>query len=152
MRRSGFPSWLLVMCLLVLTSCELQRSDDSAGDIAQPVPSVVITQAQEGFTPPEAGAVQTGDAIIRLQPNAQQIEVGATLPVEVRLANVTNLVGADVELRFNPAVLQVQDADPNTAGIQIQPGDFLAANLVVTNHADNTTSTIRYAMTQSATD
>ena len=150
MRRSGFPIWLLVISLLVLTSCELQRSDDSAGDIAQPVPSVVITQAQEGFTPPEGGAAQTGNAIIRLQPNAQQIEVGAILPVEVRLANVTNLVGADVELRFNPAVLQVQDADPNAAGIQVQPGDFLAANFVVMNSADNTTGIIRYALTQLA--
>lgn len=156
MGKLSLPNWFWVICLLALglAGCELTRSDDTGGDIAQPVPSVVIQETivtpegQEEFAPPQAA--QTGNAIIRTQPNDQQINPGDTTTVEVRLVSVTNLVGADVELRFDPAILQVQDADSNASGVQIQPGDFLAANFVVTNSADNATGIIRYALTQLA--
>jgi LysM repeat protein len=156
MGKLSLPNWFWVICLLAfgLAGCELTRTDDSSGDIAQPVPSVVIPetavvpQGEAEFAPPEAA--QAANAIIRPQPPEQQINVGDTATVEIRLADVTNLVGADVELRFDPAILQVQDADPNANGVQIQPGDFLAANFVVTNNADNSTGIIRYALTQLA--
>jgi LysM repeat protein len=99
--------------------------------------------------PNRAAAVQTG-TVVRVAPASQQIEVGQTTTVEVRIDDVTDMAAAEVELQFSAAVLQVQDADPAKEGVQIQPGDFPAPDFVVENAADNATGIIRYALTQLA--
>ncbi len=63
---------------------------------------------------------------------------------------MSGLWAAEIELRFNATVLQVQDADPGQAGVQIQPGDFPSPDLVVMNAADNAAGGVRYALTQIA--
>lgn len=146
MLRHKLPYLLLgsVILLAGLTGCDLRRE---VADITQAVPDVVATAEQEGF---EAPAAQVENAILRIQPSTQQLNVGAVATVEIQIANVADLAGADVELRFNPAVLQVQDANPATEGVQIQPGTFLRPDFVVTNEANNTTGVIRYILTQVA--
>jgi LysM repeat protein len=93
-------------------------------------------------------AVAQGGAIVRVAPPTQQIGVGQNAMVEIRIDNVSGLAAADVELRFNPGVLQVQDADPSRDGIQISQGNFPSPDFVAMNTADNTTGIIRYALTQ----
>jgi len=146
MLRHKLPHLLLgsVLLLAGLAGCDLRRE---VADITQAVPDVVATIEQEGFEPP---AAQVENAILRVQPSTQQLNVGAVATIEIQIANVADLAGADVELRFNPAVLQVQDANPATEGVQIQPGTFLQPDFVVTNEADNTTGVIRYILTQVA--
>jgi len=92
-------------------------------------------------------AMQT-NASISIVPSTQQIAVGATTVIEIRVANVADLAAADIELRFNPGILQVQDADPSREGIQIQPGNFPAPDFVARNTADNSTGIVGYALTQ----
>jgi hypothetical protein len=148
MSKQNLPYLLLGLVLagFGLAGCELQRPRDE-NDIAQSVPEIVTPAPAEGdFAPPQA--VQPGNAIVRLQPAVQPVEVGDTATVEIRIANVVNLAGADVELRFDPAILQAQDANPAQEGIQIQPGDFLQPDFVVTNTADNQAGLIRYILTQ----
>ncbi|MCS7261062.1 MAG: LysM peptidoglycan-binding domain-containing protein [Anaerolineae bacterium] len=94
-----------------------------------------------------AAAMQAG-TVVRVQPVTQQIGIGQTATVEIRIENVSGLYAADVELRFNPAALQVQDADPGRDGVQIQPGNFPSPDFVALNSADNATGVIRYALTQ----
>ncbi|MGQ9793351.1 MAG: LysM peptidoglycan-binding domain-containing protein [Anaerolineae bacterium] len=94
-----------------------------------------------------AAAMQAG-ALVRVQPVNQQVAVGQSATVEIRIENVSGLYAADVELRFNPAILQVQDADPGRDGVQIQPGNFPSPDFVALNSADNATGVIRYALTQ----
>lgn len=93
-------------------------------------------------------AVAQGGTLVKVQPASQQIAVGATTVVEIRVENVTGLAAADIELRFNAAVLQVQDADSARDGVQIQPGNFPAPDFVALNTVDNSAGTIRYALTQ----
>lgn len=135
----------LVIILLALwsTGCEILRTEqDAQGEISE-------------FTPPEADesapeeAAQTS-AVVQLQPAMQQLNVGETTTVELRLSNVVNLFGAEVQLQFAPSVLQVQDADPNTDGVQISNGDLIAADFVLTNAVDNTSGLISYTVTQVA--
>jgi LysM repeat protein len=85
---------------------------------------------------------------VRVQPVNQQVAVGQSATIEIRIENVSGLYAADVELRFNPALLQVQDADPGRDGVQIQPGNFPSPDFVALNSADNATGVIRYALTQ----
>jgi LysM repeat protein len=92
--------------------------------------------------------VAQGGAVVRVEPATQQVGVGQNAMVEIRIDNVAGLAAADVELRFNPAVLQVQDADSSRDGVQISQGNFPSPDFVAMNTADNGAGIIRYALTQ----
>ena len=94
------------------------------------------------------GSAQEG-ATVRLEPLPGQEGADAVI-VAIRIENATRLYGAEVHLAFDPARLEVQDADPDTEGVQIQAGDFPSPDFVVQNQTDNTRGTIDYAVTQLA--
>jgi hypothetical protein len=94
------------------------------------------------------GSAQEG-ATVHLEPLPGQ-EGAEAIPVGIRIENATRLYGAEVHLVFDPARLEVQDADPDTEGVQIQVGDFPSPDFVVQNQADNVKGTIDYAVTQLA--
>jgi hypothetical protein len=84
-----------------------------------------------------------------ISPPDHELVVGSVVTVEVRVENVSNLYGADVQLQFNPSVVEVVDANPNP-GIQIYPGPFpdvVSQGFVAANSADNGTGDVRYAGT-----
>ncbi len=84
--------------------------------------AIALLAPLSAFVAPAPVAAQAG-TVVRVVPSTSQIGVNETKPVEIRIDNVTGLAAADIELRFNAAVLQVQDADPNREGVQIQPGN-----------------------------
>ncbi len=141
MRRLILWNWLLILGLW-LAGCGLVRDNQAGNDI-------------EAFAPPTGATAPTGtvvivqaEVVVRLEPATPQVNIGDIFDVAIRIDNVTNLAGADVQLQFNPAVLQVQDADPGKEGTQIQPGDFPVPNFVATNVVTNTTGNIQYAVVQ----
>lgn len=77
-----------------------------------------------------------------------QVPLGASIQVPVSVDNVQDLYALDITLKFDPAVLQVEDADPSTPGIQLALGQFLDPGLMLFNSADNEAGTIRFAMSQ----
>jgi LysM repeat protein len=77
-----------------------------------------------------------GGAVLRLQPNPASVAVGGTTAVQVIVENVTSLGGVEILLTFDPALLQVVDADAGAAGVQVTPGPFLTGGSVVTNTAE----------------
>lgn len=72
-----------------------------------------------------------------------------TVMVDVIAENVTNLYGAEFKLLYDPAMVSVQDVDPQKEGVQVEPGEFLPANqgFVVVNQADDAEGTVSYALT-----
>ncbi len=110
-----------------------------------------VEQTTAAAGQPEAGGVvdvaQTGPTVSVL-PATQRIGVNETVVVEIRAANITDLFAADIQLRFDPAILQVQDADPNKDGVQVQPGNFPSPDFVATNEVDTATGLINYVFTQ----
>lgn len=108
---------------------------------------LVVAMLTGLFAVSPVAAMQAG-TVVRVSPNTQQLAAGQNATVEIRIDNVSGLAAADIELRFNPAILQVQDADAGREGVQIQPGNFPAPDFVAMNTADNTTGIIRYALTQ----
>ena len=96
-----------------------------------------------------AGAVSAqGETLIHLAPTPAQVGEGRTTAVEVRVENVQELYGLDVRLSFDPAAVEVADADPVADGTQVQPGDLLSVDFVLRNEADNEEGTIWFALTQ----
>jgi hypothetical protein len=79
---------------------------------------------------PAAAAPQA--TIVRCDPATVAGPLGTQIDIDIYVENVVELYGADVRLGFDPAKLQVVDADPGTDGIQIMPLDtFLSPDFVV---------------------
>lgn len=90
-----------------------------------------------------------GVAVVRCEPLFVTGAVTSTIQVDLYVANVANLYGADIKFGFDPSRAQVVDADPFMPGVQIQPlGGFLSPDLVVRRDANNVVGTIQYAVTQ----
>lgn len=72
-----------------------------------------------------------------------------TLTVDVIAENVTDLYGAEFQLKYDPAVLSVQDLDAGQDGIQIETGTLLPADqgFVVANKVEEAQGTVTFAMT-----
>jgi len=76
------------------------------------------------------------------------LDVGATTTVNISVENVTDLYGLEVHLTFDPALLEVEDADTDAAGVQIQSGTFLSPDFVAQNAVDQAAGKIDFAIAQ----
>lgn len=72
-----------------------------------------------------------GAATLSISPSSQNVNVGDTFTVTVNLdTQNTNIDGVDLRyLNYNPALLQVQDANPSVSGVQIAPGSLMPSTL-----------------------
>jgi LysM repeat protein len=87
---------------------------------------------------------------VLLVPVSQTIAVGESTTVTLQAANVDSLYGYQVQLAFDPAVLQVVDQDSAKAGVQVALGDFVQPDFVQQNNADNSTGRITCVVSQLA--
>jgi len=91
------------------------------------------------------------DASVSVDPSSATVAVDDTVDVAVRIDDASNLYSASFHLSFDPAVLEVVDADPSRVGLQIFPGTFPGPSEgpgdIVTNTADNTAGTVDYDFT-----
>ena len=85
---------------------------------------------------------------VSINPASQEISLGATGSTDVLVENVTDLYGFEFQITFDPTLVEVVDADPVRAGVQIQPGDFLSPDWLLENNVDNDNGTIAYALCQ----
>jgi len=79
----------------------------------------------------------TDSASVRVSPAEVELTVGETAQVEILIEDVQDLWGGDVRVSFDPAIVEVVDADAGTSGVQIEPGDFPRPDFVVVNKVDN---------------
>jgi ELWxxDGT repeat protein len=89
----------------------------------------------------------TGGASLWFEPPEATWPVGSDFTIDIMVAEVSDLYGVELQLSFDPTIVEVVDVDPVTAGIQIQPGVCPMPDSVDVNSADNTTGTISYAVT-----
>ena len=87
-----------------------------------------------------------GKAPIELTPESSRQPVGKIFEIEVRsnAANNQSISGVAVFIDFDPSILQVVDADPDTQGVQLVP-ILGSLNTVISNEADNEEGHISYA-------
>jgi LysM repeat protein len=86
----------------------------------------------------------------KLVPDVQTVDVGQLANVTLRIENVQDLYGYQVTITFDPAVLEVIDSDPGTAGVQVGLGTFVTPDYVPQNSADNSLGTIDCVVSQVA--
>ena len=77
-------------------------------------------------------------ASVTLQRSAEAVQGCGTATVDIWVNNVVGLYGADVRVQFDPALLQVVDANVSAPFVQIQPlTGFLQTNFVIKKLACN---------------
>lgn len=104
--------------------------------------------ASEGRAAP---AMLQDTATVSLDPSDPEIDVDATVDVDVVVEDVTDLFYVDLYVSFDPDVLEVVDADSGTDGVQIEPGTFLGtAATVETNEVDQESGDIAFSQEVSA--
>ncbi len=96
----------------------------------------------------QAGVSRTGEAQVYADPARLEIVAGQVRALHILLGNADNIYGIDLQASFDPGVVEVVDADPKQAGIQMGSGAFLKPDFTVRNLADNQTGTLRYVITQ----
>jgi hypothetical protein len=68
---------------------------------------------------------------VTIDPPSVEVDVGATTTVDLRIENVSDLYYVELLLFFDPALLEVVDADSTLSGVQIEPGTFLGPDSIV---------------------
>lgn len=86
--------------------------------------------------------------VVAVSPAAGAVNVGETLVVNITVADVTALFGAEFHLTFDAGKLEVVDADATTDGVQIALGSFLSNDFVAQNTASNTAGTVDFGVSQ----
>jgi hypothetical protein len=81
-----------------------------------------------------------------LTPAESTIAVSDVVTLELRIDDVKDLYGVQVEMGFDPDVVDVVDAKSLPPGVQIDEGEFLTPDATFTNQANNTAGTIQYAV------
>jgi hypothetical protein len=87
----------------------------------------------------------TPEATLSLDPATRELAVGDVFTVDVLLdTGGYDTDGVDVRyLRYNPNILEVQDSDPGTEGVQIQPGSLYPST--TGNHVDPANGSIYFS-------
>ncbi len=87
-----------------------------------------------------------------LSPDNIQVETGDEFEVAVIIRDagdqIADLYGIQLDLSFDPVILQVVDADPSRSGIQMVLGDFPFPDFVALHEVDNLEGRVSYACTQ----
>lgn len=92
---------------------------------------------------------QGGVALLSVQPSHVTVGRNGVANTGLWIQNVLNLYGIELHLAFDPRVVQVVDADPERAGVQIGIGAGLRErpHFVATNQVDNEAGTIDFVAT-----
>ena len=98
-----------------------------------------------------AAAAADSGTRVSLEPSTTAAYVGDTVNVNIRISDVSDLYGAEVHIRFDPARLQALDDDETQPGVQILPGSLFPIksdpSYVAQNQVDNLAGTVDFAMT-----
>ncbi|MBI5879015.1 MAG: hypothetical protein HZB53_15295 [Chloroflexi bacterium] len=89
-----------------------------------------------------------GGATARPDPPTLEVGLGQQETLNIVLEDAQDVYGIDVRAKFDPAVIEVVDADPSKDGVQMTPGTFIKPDFLVRNTAENVTGTLQYVTTQ----
>ena len=149
------PAFIIAVLALVLSllliSCSVYEAATpiTVKVTASPwpaTPTISATAVQATPTPQGGGR---SSARASLEAEASSVESSTPLAVDIVLDNVVDLYGAEVHLAFDPAIIQVQDADSEASGEQIALGKAFSKSksFVALNNIDNKRGTIDLAVT-----
>lgn len=111
------------------------------------LPAVITPTVTPTATPTP---VPANDTVVKIEPQRYQTPLCSTeVRTVVAIQNVANLSAVSLEVRYNPQMILVLDADEQRSGVQIRPDDTFLSNpsFVVQNEVDTTRGLITFAAT-----
>jgi len=102
-----------------------------------------------GLLLPSAAFSQAPRPALGFWPGFSFLPVGRAADIQVRAMSFPSLYGCEIEIRYDPTALAVEDADPNADGIQVGVGDVFVGDegFVGLNRVDPVAGVIRFAAT-----
>lgn len=91
---------------------------------------------------------QNNSARVHLETETVQVGEGQVEQVNIILENAKDVYGIDLRAEFDPQVIEIADAEPDSTGVQLLKGSFVKPDFAVRNEADNTKGTLQYVVTQ----
>jgi hypothetical protein len=93
--------------------------------------------------------VQAANSQVLLAVKRDVLKVGQETTVEILIEDAPVIYGADVEISFDPTILEVVDVDEKQTGIQIEAGKFIddKKSFYLLHNVDNDKGSIDYALT-----
>jgi hypothetical protein len=110
---------------------------------------VILTAVVFGlFWPSATECLAQAETAVRPDPQTLGFPPGDTATTSILVEDVTNLFCFELKIAFDPATVEVVDADPDRSGVQIADGDFLSPDWKLQNAVDNEEGRIAYALCQ----
>jgi len=160
LKRNTTAVILALGLALLAAGCARFTYDETPTPVSDVGPSPVLTPTAATTTPqvesqaepqnevtPPTPAVR-GPTVLRTDPSVVSLTVGETHLVQVWLDNVERLHSIELHIGFEPRYVRVEDADPDTEGVQIGAGVVPMPAQVMRNEADNDTGLIIYQAAQ----
>ena len=123
-------------------SCRVLRQRAAALRLRAALPAVLVAFALCVMP------VLAADPVVTLGNGPLTVAPGQSIPFIVSIFGVQDLYGFDLQLSFDPTVLEVVDSDGSTPGIQSAAGSFISPDFVVRNQADNQAGKVEFVVTQ----
>lgn len=124
---------------------------------ATPTPTATATATPPTVTPtptdtptptPTPTSTPPTGTVVRVNPASLVIPICSTQgSAAVEVANATDMLAVQLQLRYNPTLAQVIDADPARAGIQVIAGSIFSTGFIAQNSVDTNTGVISFAAT-----
>lgn len=126
---------------------DIEFLQDSVKVAAHPdTGSVVVIPAVSGSAQVmiEPGP-STGIAEVALTANEIEPKLGQSFTVSVNLSHYTDVFGAQIQLKYDPARLQLQDEDGGKEGIQVKAGKLFDASEMIQVYNQAVDGTVTFA-------
>ncbi len=107
-----------------------------------------ITPTPTNTPTPTPTTTPPSGPVVRVNPASLLIPICNTQGSgSVNLDNAANIIAIELQLRYNPAIAQVIDADPGATGVQVNVGSAFAEGFIARNTVDTTNGLISFAAT-----
>ncbi|MFQ5340446.1 MAG: cohesin domain-containing protein [Anaerolineae bacterium] len=108
------------------------------------VPGLAAKPRADQTSPGQASTI-----VVSIEPFLATVPVGGTTQVQVNIENPTGVIAFEIQLSFDPTVIQIQDQDSERPGVQAGLGSLLNGReyFPATNVVDNIAGTIDVAVT-----
>jgi LysM repeat protein len=143
-------SFLWLWLVLLAVGCARFTYDETPAALPEAAssPMPALTAATPLSEPEDETSMPTptisGPATLRMEPAVADLAVGETHPIQVWLDNVDRLHSIKLHLGFEPRYVRIEDADPDTVGVQIGAGVIPMAVQMMKNEVDNDAGLIIY--------
>ena len=149
----SLPLLLALGFALLAAGCVRFKYDETATAVPAVAPSPTSAPVAPSPAPQDATRDETpvptasGPVALRTDPAVVDLAVGEARLVQVCLDNVEQVHSVELHIDFDPRTVRIEDADPDTVGVQIGTGAFLASAQVIRNEVDNGAGHIVYQVT-----